>query len=292
MAFELRVPGSVNAIKPPLDTWCFNGGLVEAWGKLIAVYRVHRRPTVLALSELDESLIPTKTHLLWDLCDSTLMPEDPRVIQRDNELYLMWTGVSSRDLTKAVMCHGGLDRDYHVVWKSACWFRWQDHCEKNWVPFVQDGDTYCLYDYEPFMVLKWGGGAFNLHSAKHVDWGWKYGRISGGAPPVWFHGRWYCFFHSSRREEKDTKVYYAGCFTMDEQFNVTAITQEPILAGSPHRICDPKPCWTTQCVSVVFPCGAVARNNQLLISYGYMDAELRIAEIPVAAIDAMLRKVA
>ncbi len=289
MAFELRVPGRVHRIDPQLGTHVFNGGLVQAWDRLLTVYRVNRRPSLLALSELDPALRPTGTAILWNAWDPVLIPEDPRVIFHDNSLHLMWVGVNAVENWKATICHAALDADYRFIWKAPCCYPQQDICEKNWVPFVDGGVLRCIYSFDPLTILRHENGGWNLEYARRVQWPWKYGRISGGAPPFRYNGRWYCFFHSSRIEG-GVKVYYAGCCTLDSAFNVLACTKEPILAGATHAYVNRSelPWQPGSHVSAVFPCGALVRGDEWLISYGLFDAELRVARIPVSVIDEAL----
>jgi predicted GH43/DUF377 family glycosyl hydrolase len=284
---ELCLPGRVDRVQPPLDTHCFNGGLVEAWGKIFTVYRVNQRPTLLAISELDpDDLHPLRTRLLWDFCDPVLMPEDPRVILQGRELYVMFAGVHAIDLSRATMCAGGVDADLRITWISPCWFNFAQPCEKNWTPFLHAGRLHCIYDTNPFTVLRFESGAWRQTHVREMPLHWRYGDMRGGAPPVWHRGRWYCFFHSSRVEGNSVKVYYAGCYVLDRDWNLLTIGSEPILAGSAGVAS--KPCWTDAGVSAVFPCGAVHRGTDWLLSYGYLDEELRIATIADVELDAAL----
>lgn len=290
MAFELRIPGRVTPIRPPLETHCFNGGLVVAWDRLLTVYRVNRRPSMLAVSELDPATLqPVSTRLLWDCCDPLLIPEDPRAIARGDNLYLMWVGVHSVEMDRAMMVEAELDADYRLVWKRPCNYSGADRCEKNWVPFLQDGALHCVYGYDPHTILRCGDRGWRLIHAREVDWGWSYGEVHGSTPPVWHNGRWYCFFHSARIES-NVKVYYVGCYTMARDFSVEAVTARPIMAGGTHAFVEPHdlPWRPGSRVSAVFPCGALVLGDEWLVSYGFFDAELRVARISVDALDAAL----
>jgi predicted GH43/DUF377 family glycosyl hydrolase len=289
MAFELRVPGKVETIEPPLGTHVFNGGLVESFGKLLSVYRINQRPSLLGVSELDADLRPVSTKILWDTWDPVFIPEDPRAIAFDDGVYLMWVGVNSKDFSKATIIHAQLDADNRIVWKSPCWFEWQDHCEKNWVPFVRGGELLAVYNYDPLTIIRYSAGAWRAESLRRFAWGWKYGHMSGGAPPVWHNGRWYCFFHSSGMKD-GVKVYYSGCCTLDEDLNPLAITPNPILSGATHVFVEPSalPWRPGSRVSAVFPCGAVFRGGEWLVSYGYLDQELRIARFSMETLHAAL----
>ena len=63
------------------------------------------------------------------------------------------------------------------------------------------------------------------------------------------------------------------------------MTCEPIMGG--HADCYTQP-WDPGHIAACFPCGAIRRGDNFLVSYGWLDAETRIAEIPIAEIDARL----
>jgi len=286
---ELKIKGRIDCIDPRLGTHAFNGCVLTAWNRLLAIYRVNRRHSVLAVSELDDRFRPVYTQMLWDFSDQTLIPEDPRAIVRGDRVYVAWTGLNAVNDSAALMCHGGIDRAYNVVWKSPCWHRNIKTAEKNWVPFLRRDKLFCIYEYKPLSIMRYAGGSWFLHHAHEVNWKWKYGEVRGGAPPVWFRNRWYCFFHSSREEYGSAgkvKVYYAGCFIMDAQYNVLAITRQPILAGHVETYSEP---WSQgNRISAVFPCGAMLRGDKWIVSYGYMDSELRIATFDQAELDQVM----
>jgi predicted GH43/DUF377 family glycosyl hydrolase len=284
---ELNIAGTTATIQPPLNTQIFNGGLVDLWGRLLTVYRINRRPTLLGVSELNDELRPIDTRILWDAWDASFMPEDPRVIAWRDSLYIQWAGIGGQSCERSQICHGAWGSDYKPLWKAPCWFPKMDSCEKNWTPFLAGGELFAIYDWQPFIVLRYRSGAWGLEFAKRLDFSaWDYGRLRGGAPPVFHNGRWYCFFHSSRIRGQ-TKIYYAGCAVFDPDWRLVAVTSEPILAGLPDVYVRPEelPWRPGSNVAAVFPCGALVRGREWLLSYGYLDAELKIARISVDAID-------
>ncbi len=149
----------------------------------------------------------------------------------------------------------------------------------------------CIYHHEPFTVLKIdaGGKAKRFHTGPCLRWEW--GGIRGGAAPVWHDGRWWHFFHSSRFEGEPEpkyppKVYYVGCYTFDDDLKLLGMTRQPILAGSLAHCSTP---WDPQGkISACFPCGAIVRGDKFLVSYGWLDAEVRIAEVPITEIQSRL----
>ena len=292
---ELCLPGEVVCLDPGLGTHAFNGAVVEAWGRLLAVYRLHRRPSVLALSELDDQLRPFSTRILWDLADGTVCPEDPRAVfdAAAGRLHVLWTGVRVSDWSAAQMYHTELDRNYRIRWNTPCWYRRAGTVEKNWSPFLHEGRLRCLYEYRPLTILEHTGCIWRLVLAKDIPIPWSYGPIHGGAPPVWRDGCWYCFFQSSWLQDDGEprhrlKIYHAGCAVFNADWDPIAVTAEPILAGSRQSYTDDNPWCPGDHISVVFPCGAIRRGPDWLLSYGWNDKQLRVARIPAAAVDEAL----
>lgn len=282
----------LSALNDFFCTQVFNPAIVEAWGRTLLFYRVHRRPSLLAVSELGGDLQPLNYRLLWPLFDALLVPEDPRVLVRGENLYIMWVGAHSDWQGAASVCHGELDRSYNLLWKSPCWRRGLEKTEKNWIPFLDNaGRLLCIAEHEPFTVYRYGpGGAWHLIFAAEIDWPWKWGTIRGGAPPLRVEDVYYVFFHSSRLERdrlgKIYKIYYVGCYVLSSSLQVLKMTREPIMAGTIAHFTEP---WQRGGrISSVFPCGTVLRNNEFLISYGWLDSESRIAAIPRTVIDDLL----
>jgi hypothetical protein len=166
--------------------------------------------------------------------------------------------------------------------------------QKNWTPFVQDGRELCIYGHAPLTILEYAAGR-EMQIAYRTPYGlhWPYGPIRGGAPPVWHDGRWYEWFHSSKivktGPQSQVMVYHAGVLVFDRDFRILAMTPEPILSGNPAEYTEP---WNPGgCISACFPCGALVRGDRWLVSYGWLDSEVRIAEIRLAEVESRLAPV-
>jgi predicted GH43/DUF377 family glycosyl hydrolase len=285
---ELLVKGKIHKPRNPYpDQWAFNPGMVEIWGRTLIVYRVGRQPSIFAVSELDKHYQPTRSEFLFDFCSQDHVPEDPRLIAIGDHLYLLYAGVKPDFAGQCWMYWAELGRDYKVISRHRC--EYEPRCsEKNWVPFVnQKGMVVCIYNHYPFTILKYGR-PWRLHHAHEVEWGWQYGEIRGGANPVKHNGLWYHIFHSNQQHGK-VKVYYVGAYVFDDNYNIRAITREPIMSGNVKDWSNP---WNGNGgISAVFPCGAIVRDDRFVISYGYLDSECRIAEIPTTEIDKRLHDI-
>ena len=157
--------------------------------------------------------------------------------------------------------------------------------EKNWAPFLIGNKLYAIYRHTPsFVVIKFNGTLWStvynvdaMSMFKH----WQFGEIRGGTPPVWHNNEFYSFFHSSMHytpKQRGIRQYYVGCYTFDQNFKILRLTHRPIMFGLPGRRID-----------CVFPCGAICKDNKWYISYGYQDAEVRVAVIDCYEIDQLLQ---
>jgi predicted GH43/DUF377 family glycosyl hydrolase len=302
---ELRVSGQITKVRRPWGSgadggYWFNAGLAEAWGRLWLVARVNRLPSLLSISELDNNLQSVETPtLLFPASQRCVAAEDPRVILVGNKLLIYYVGILNNPACRVFRC----EVDRQLQCSPGQPLLWRDRAdpvaetkymlgagqEKNWVPFVQDGRELCIYGFDPLTILeRTADGMRRIHQGTAIRW--EYGGIRGGAPPVWHDGRWWVWFHSSRIEEDATdyqaKVYSVGLLTMDREFRPLEITPEPIMEGNVANYTTP---WDTHGrISACFPCGAILRGDTWLVSYGWLDSEIRIAEIDTAELEKRL----
>ena len=299
---ELKTPGTIHRPRSPwsVGNYWFNPALVEAWGRTWLIIRVGRIPCMLFRCELlaDFELGPPLP--LFGLSGPGFVAEDPRAVFVDGRTLVYYVGVTGPG--QCVIVRAKLDEAGTVGELTRMSYDDQTpvrqvervlgiDMQKNWVPFIQDRREFCVYSHAPFTILEHRDGQTRLHH-KGPAIKWPYGEIRGGAPPVWVadKGLWYSWFHSSRIEPADddqpVSVYYAGCLTFDATFCPMSITAEPVLAGDRNSYVSP---WHAQRrMSAVFPCGALLRDDSWLLSYGFLDSETRLAEIPFAEIEARL----
>jgi predicted GH43/DUF377 family glycosyl hydrolase len=303
---ELFIPGRVLRPTNPWGAGHFwlNAGLVEAWGKTWLLARVGRQSCMIFRLEMTPDGQFINPMPLFGLSGSDIVAEDPRVIFDGHKLIVYYVGLLGPG--QCAIFRGEVDRDGKVLRRDQ--LHWRDQRpfgvnglqvmraafgigeQKNWIPFIQGGREYCIYHHAPWMILEWTGNGLRL-AHKGPSLVWDYGEIRGGAPPIKIGNRWHSIFHSAQFESengKETKVYYAGVLTFDDDFRVDRITAKPIMGGNVAAGNWPWSPPQGAAVAACFPCGAIRRNESLLVSYGWLDAEVRVAEIPVAEIESQL----
>jgi predicted GH43/DUF377 family glycosyl hydrolase len=296
---ELRTPGRVVTVPcqfGPGHYW-FNPALVEQWGRTWFIPRMGRLPAMLGMCEIDERLHAGPVMHLWGCSDSNVIAEDPRAIAVGDSIRVWYVGIHADRNPSCSMFSATIDANGTATGRRVLRHEATDTIsaiklatakvvqQKNWVPFIVDGRQLCVYSHQPFTILEdIGNKMSSVHTGKMVAW--DYGEIRGGAPPVRHDGLWWHWFHSSRVESDgkfDVLVYYVGVYAFDDSFQIQKITPEPVMAGS--AFCYSQPWDMNGRVSAVFPCGALIRGGNWLVSYGYLDTEARIAEIPLEAVE-------
>lgn len=149
--------------------------------------------------------------------------------------------------------------------------------EKNWLWWLHEGKLHILYKADPWMIVGFGNTWTDhkeyVWSVGGVKWPW--GVIRGGTNPVRVGDYYYTFHHSSLPWRGRYRRYYAGCLAFDAEppFRPRMITKEPLLMGSQNDV------WTQRKPLVVFPCGAVHKDNTWLVSMGVNDMKAAWMEI-------------
>ncbi len=116
---------------------------------------------------------------------------------------------------------------------------------------------------------------------------WQYGAIRGGTPPILVDGLLWTFMHSSLGWKHRYRRYYAGAIAFEPQppFKPVLITPEPLLQGSQNDR------WAQKKPLVVFPCGAIFKNDKWLISMGVNDLCSAWVEIPHKSLATLMRPI-
>ncbi|OLE10683.1 MAG: hypothetical protein AUG89_11510 [Acidobacteria bacterium 13_1_20CM_4_56_7] len=150
--------------------------------------------------------------------------------------------------------------------------------EKNWLWFVHNDALHLVYITHPHMVVRFDGKMLptDIYETKADDLQWPWGDIRGGTPPVRVENEYWSFWHSSVGSGSGHRRYHMGayCFEAKPPFRMKRYTPKPLLSGSRQdRWAHPKP-------FVVFPCGAILRGEQWLVSLGVNDLDCAWIKIP------------
>lgn len=213
--------------------------------------------------------------------------EDPRTFYYDGKTYLSccnfvwyrikkWTGAHQI----LVVCDDKWDvkQRYDPLYgKNGKGLGLNTGHEKNWLWFIHENRLNLIYSANPHTVVEFDGG-LRVVTERRTDAKvpWAFGEIRGGTPPVRVGGEYFTFFHSSLPWTKIFRRYYMGCYAFEAKppFHITRITQQPLLIGSQRDY------WVDKKPLVVFPCGALVRGQNWLVTLGVNDLKCGWIEIP------------
>lgn len=146
--------------------------------------------------------------------------------------------------------------------------------EKNWSPFVYEGELYFEYALNPRKILKLNGLKF-IESREKLPWPRCWGKkLRGSTPPLRLGDIYLAFFHSSFKE-KAKRWYVMGAYTFEAKppFRITKISSHPILFegiyDSPHNPIQKD-------LYCIYPAGAVVEKDKLYLSCGENDSSIKI----------------
>lgn len=161
--------------------------------------------------------------------------------------------------------------------------------EKNWLWFEHDGVPMFVYSNYPHVVVEMPDfiNAARVHETEVQNPYWMHGEIRGGTPPVRIGNEYLSFFHSSLPWVSHKRRYHMGayCFEAKPPFRITRSSLLPILSGSRN---DP---WVQGLPLVVFPCGAILRNGEWLVTFGVNDCESAWIKIPHERLMETMKKI-
>lgn len=114
--------------------------------------------------------------------------------------------------------------------------------------------------------------------------GWMNGRVGGGAPPIRTDAGWLSIFHAADQHDR----YCLGAYlaALDDPGRIIARSEQPILI--------PEAPYETDGFfgNVVFTCGAVEREGEILVYYGAADEHIALATIQVDVLVNALQRTA
>ena len=147
--------------------------------------------------------------------------------------------------------------------------------EKNWSPFIWNGEVCFIYSIFPFRPVQLVGNGFcYLIPSRAPPVRWRWGELRGGTQAIQISDQEYItFFHSSRSDYGSVR-YFMGALTFlsGSSFSITGISKEPIV-GRGFYSTEERP------REIIYPGGVVADGEFFYVSYGKDDHEVWIAKL-------------
>lgn len=211
--------------------------------------------------------------------------EDPRLTVIEDRIYMTYTAFSNRSppfmALTSISVSDFLAQQW--TWKKPLQISPPNQMHKNWVLFPEkiNGQYAILHSLMPAIQIdyldtldgdkiiidsQYHPGCFN-----HGDWdNWIRGV---GPPPIKTKDGWLILYHAM--DNRDPNKYKIGAMLLD--------LEDPtqILCRAPHPILQPDTIYENQGhkEGVVYACGAIVIDNDLIIYYGAADTVLCAAHI-------------
>jgi len=196
--------------------------------------------------------------------------EDPRLFVYNDELYLSYTDGWN-------MAQAKINSDTLKVEESYYYSPQPTKQEKNWTFFEADGKLYSVYDLNNHTIFEMNGKSWTKVATTEFSHGWKWGTLRGGSTPIRIGDKFLSFFHSAK-DIVGGKQYFMGAYTFEATFpfRPISISKEPIIAG---EWMDDGIKRLSNKIYVVFPNGAIRKEDSWMVSFGYNDWQCRYIEV-------------
>lgn len=269
----------------------FNCSLIEHRGELLMAYRAGWFNSRIWIVQFDHRYQPVANipvNINHPLAFNS--SEDPRLFSHDGNLWLAFCGaVPTNEGVQANQLLARLDDGLQVAeYIAPLYSRRTYPMEKNWTYFAQEGKLHCIYSINPHRILRLDGDRANDVSETAAIFPWAGGLLRGGACPVRRGDEYYVFFHGAKDAVAGgDRLYTMGAYTFDVNppFAVKRITPFPILVPTEKE----KPAGLR--AKVVFPCGALVRNDEWIVSYGLHDTFCELAFFGLDKLESALQPV-
>lgn len=299
-----RIITSTKRIFLPNFPDAFNPSITKLGDKYIMTFRVipqvENKPWIsfIGVVLLNKSFEPiSEEQLLETRLNEESVPsqsEDARIFKWKRKLYLIYNDnteienpshLERRDMYKAKLLYKNgkfslinpVKMIHTTKYDNTLW-------QKNWSPFIWNGQMLFSYSITPHEVLKGdsnSGTCSQLHKTNKAM-PWDYGILRGGTPAQLVDGEYLAFFHSSIEitsactDGQKLWHYYIGAYTYSGEppFEMTKMSPVPLIDPEFYT-------YSSYNKRVIYPGGFVRKRNSIYLAYGKDDSEIWIAKIPL-----------
>lgn len=204
--------------------------------------------------------------------------EDSRIFYNENAL---WATCTAQDLNEFHVPQIALYRlskepsnDQQILLDHFVLVQGPDskRCEKNWLPFVKDGQIYAIYSYDPFVVFKIDSLSGQIKEVINRKQKKDFSSFRGSGGPIPFDDGYLVMVHYVTYDQG--RFYFHRFLYMDKDFNITQMSRP----------------FTFKNQRVEYCCGMTAdhSNSQIVISIGIEDRQAFLAMIDFDKVRAQL----
>ncbi len=211
--------------------------------------------------------------------------EDPRLVKIEDTIYLTFNAFDGWDFIR-IGVSSIKEEDFLAQrwnWSKTLLISPQGEINKNWVLFPQkiNGRFAILHSISPHIQIDYVENLEDLAKGKEKITSvfsqeqnrkeWDYKLRGAGCPPVKTDKGWLVLYHATEKHEPHKYKIGAMLLDLEDPQKIIARSPAPLLAPDCWYENDGKP-------GVVYVCGAVLKDEQLLIYYGGGDKHTCVAE--------------
>ncbi len=223
---------------------------------------------------IDELIIPSKTTPYFSIEGL----EDVRLFEYNNELWFTCSVFNINHCEMPQICLFRLSESSESDFVSTDHFvhlKGPDlsRCEKNWLPFVKEGEIYVIYSYDPFKIFKvdpLDGTCEQVVSDNQIN---DFSLFRGSSGPIPFDDGYLSLVHHTL-DTGHEKIYFHRFLYLDKNYNITHISKQ----------------FTYTHQGVEFCCGMALDHSgsDLIMTVGIEDAEAFFALIDLETVRSLL----
>ncbi len=98
-------------------------------------------------------------------------------------------------------------------------------CEKNWLPFVHNGELLAIYEYSPLTILKIDRKTGETTTVKNVDTLHDFSKFRGSAAPITFNDGYLLLVHEVVFGNEYERTYLHRFVFLDKNFDITKVSK-------------------------------------------------------------------
>ncbi len=297
-------------IKPiPAHDWeslaTFNPAAIELEGKIYILYRALSadKTSTIGLAVTKDGLniaerLNKPIYVPREEFENKLVPghsgcEDPRIIKMGSRIYMFYTAYDNVNPPRVALTYINMDDFLAYEWnwatpriisppgiddKNACII--PERIGSKYMFIHRTGGINIVYDYiqdldsiDPNRLL-----SFKLIRPRTGMWDGK--KVGLAAPPIKTRSGWLLFYHGVSADN----VYRVGAALLDKG------RPENVVARTLGYLLEPQTSYEKEGYvrNVVFPCGAIVREDEIYLYYGAADTYVCVATAPLKKLLSLL----
>lgn len=100
-----------------------------------------------------------------------------------------------------------------------------NRCEKNWLPFAEDGSIYAIYSYDPFIVFKLDANSGDCETILEYKPDFDFSGFRGSAAPIKYNDGYLILVHEIAHMPDESRNYLHRFAFLDKDFIIQQVSR-------------------------------------------------------------------